>query len=90
MLTADNSFIPYTLPDQWVLVSGDSVHKTFAVFVKVVQNNVITKIIVGEHILEVVPNENEPLIMINGTVVVKPFEKGVVEPPNEYSNHVFK
>nr|XP_050865119.1 uncharacterized protein LOC127070756 [Vespula vulgaris] len=90
LLTADNSFIPYTLPDQWVLVSGDSVHKTFAVFVKVVQNNVITKIIVGEHILEVVPNENEPLIMINGTVVVKPFEKGVVEPPNEYSNHVFK
>lgn len=86
----DNITIPYTVPDQWTLVSGDYINKVFALFVKVVDNNMITKLIIGEHTLEIVPNEMEPSITINGTVVVKPLEKGVVEPPNEYSNYVFK
>ncbi|XP_046813356.1 LOW QUALITY PROTEIN: uncharacterized protein LOC124421789 [Vespa crabro] len=90
LVMIDNNNIPYKVPDQWTLVSGDYVYKTFAVFVKVVENIMSTKVIVGEHVLEIVPTENESLIMINGTVVVNPFKKGIVEPRDDYSTYAFK
>ncbi|XP_015176309.1 PREDICTED: vitellogenin-6-like [Polistes dominula] len=89
LLTADKGVIPYTVSDQWTLVSGDYVHNTYAVFVKVVQNNVFAKVFIGEHVIEIVPKEGKPVVTINGNIV-KQIEKGVVEPHDALTKYTFK
>ncbi|XP_014607084.1 PREDICTED: uncharacterized protein LOC106788397 [Polistes canadensis] len=89
LLTADNGVIPYAVSDQWTLLSGDYTHNTYAVFVKVVQNNILAKVFIGEHTLDIVPTEGKPVVTINGNVV-KQIEKGVLEPHDAYTNYIFK
>ncbi|KAI4504781.1 hypothetical protein M0802_000331 [Mischocyttarus mexicanus] len=89
LLTADNGVIPFMTSEQWTLLSGDYVDNTYAVFVKVVKNNVYAKVFIGEHLIEIVPTEGKPLVTINGNEV-KQIEKGVLEPHDAFNNYTLK
>lgn len=90
LIALDNSVIPFTLPDQWTLVSGDHVDQTYAVVAKVVQGNTIAvKIYVADHEMEIMPTGPNHIVTIDGHVIDQ-HQKGVMVPNDEPKFYTFK
>lgn len=77
------------MSDKWVLVSGDHIDQTYAVFVKSVQGNKLAvKMYVANHEMEITPNEFNADVTVDGHVYQH--EKGVMVPKDEPKSYVFK
>ncbi|XP_063977016.1 vitellogenin-3-like [Diachasmimorpha longicaudata] len=66
VLTTDGSTIPYEVPEEWTLVTGDSIKQGFAVFVKNVNNVMGVKFFLGDDVVEFSPHMNGNSFKING------------------------
>lgn len=82
--------MPFKVPDQWTLVSGDHVDQTYAVFVKAVQDNIFAvKIYVSGHEMEIIPAGPNHIISVDGRLISQ-HEKGVMVPEDEPKSYAFK
>lgn len=90
MVTLDEGVIPFVMFDKWTLVSGDHIHRTYAIFVKSVQGNKLAvKMYIAEHEMEIIPNEFNAIVTVDGNVVDH-HERGVVVPKDEPKSYAFK
>lgn len=90
LITLDESVIPFVILDKWVLISGDHIDRTYAVFVKSVQGTKLAvKMYAADHEMEIVPNEFNAVVTVDGNVVNQ-HERGVVVPKDEPKSYVFK
>ncbi|XP_025152987.1 uncharacterized protein LOC105191299 isoform X2 [Harpegnathos saltator] len=90
LITLDNGLIPFTVPDQWTLVSGDHVDQTYAVFIKNVQPNTIAvKVYVAGHEIEIIPSSPSHIVTVDGNMIDQ-YEKGVMVPEDESKSYAFK
>lgn len=86
----DEGVIPFVMSDKWTLVSGDYIDSTYAVFVKSVQNTKLAmKIYVADHEMEIMPNDSNTLVSVDGKIVNQ-HEKGVIVPKDEPHSYAFK
>lgn len=83
--------IPFVMSDKWTLISSDHVDQTYAVFVKSVQkrNKLAVKMYVGDHEIEIIPNEYNAAVTVDGKVVDQ-YQKGVVVPKDEPKSYALK
>uniref|UniRef100_A0A348G627 Very high density protein 1 n=1 Tax=Odontomachus monticola TaxID=613454 RepID=A0A348G627_ODOMO len=90
LITLDNGVIPFMVPDQWTLVSGDHVDQTYAIFAKAVQGNMIAvKVYIAGHEMEIMPTGSNHVVTVDGNVIVQ-HEKGVIVPEDEPKFYAFK
>lgn len=90
LITLDNGVIPFKVPNEWTLVSGDHIHHTYAVFAKSVQNNMIAmKAYVADHEMEIKPTGSSHIVTIDGNVIDQ-HENGVMIPEDESKSYAFK
>lgn len=68
-MTVDGGEIPYVLPSEWTLATGDVVHKNFAIFVKNVDNKLALKVYAEGEVVEVLPVGSVIRVTINGEVL---------------------
>ncbi|XP_014484680.1 PREDICTED: uncharacterized protein LOC106749573 [Dinoponera quadriceps] len=90
LITLDSGVIPFTVPEQWTLVSGDHVDQTYAIFAKAVQGNMIAvKIYIAGHEMEITPTGPNHIVTVDGNVIDQ-HEKGVMVPEDEPKSYAFK
>ncbi|XP_008543209.1 uncharacterized protein LOC103568231 [Microplitis demolitor] len=70
VLTLDGGEIPYSIPTEWTLVSGDYIYKNFAIFVKNINDKLALKIYATREVVEITPNDNGNIqIQINNEIL---------------------
>ncbi|XP_018358999.1 PREDICTED: uncharacterized protein LOC108758502 [Trachymyrmex cornetzi] len=90
LVTLDEGVIPFVVFDKWTLVSADHIDWTYAVFVKSVQGTKLAiKMYVADHEMEIVPNEFNTVVTVDGNVINQ-HEKGVVIPKDEPKSYALK
>ncbi|XP_011644827.2 uncharacterized protein LOC105431979 [Pogonomyrmex barbatus] len=90
LITLDEGVIPLNILDKWTLVSGDHIDRTYAIFVKSVQvNKLAVKMYIAGHEVEIIPNELNAAVTVDGNVIDK-YEKGIVIPKDEPNSYAFK
>ncbi|XP_012220182.1 vitellogenin-5 [Linepithema humile] len=89
LITLENGMLPFVVTDKWTLVSSDHIDQTYAVFVKSVQNNKLAmKVYVADHEMEVMPNDVDVVVSIDGNTI--DHKKGIVVPQDEPKSYAMK
>lgn len=72
LVNLNDAIIPFTLSNEsWTLVSGDYVDQTYAVFAKVVQNDMVAvKMYAADHEMEIMPSELNTSVTVDGELIV--------------------
>lgn len=90
LVTLDEGVIPFVTLDKWTLVSGDHIDRTYAIFVKSVQNTKLAvKMYIGDHEMEIIPNDVNVHVSVDGKVVNQ-HERGVMVPKDEPHSFAFR
>ncbi|XP_015589014.1 uncharacterized protein LOC107264834 [Cephus cinctus] len=90
LITADNGTFPYLVPEEWVLVSGNYVLKTYAIFVKAVEGKKLAlKMIVADHELEIHPGSPKMVVQVDGNIVEN-YEDGILVPADAPTSYAMR
>lgn len=82
VLTGDGKNVPFNVTDQWTLISGDHARETFAVFAKMIGDNMAVKVYVTDHQLEIAPSADNKVQLIVDGQPANQLEGGVLVPDN--------
>ncbi|XP_074111729.1 LOW QUALITY PROTEIN: larval-specific very high density lipoprotein [Cotesia typhae] len=70
VLTVDGGEIPYLIPPEWILISGDCMYERFAIFVKNIDDKLALRIYRGDDVVEMISSDNSTIqVKINNEII---------------------